>query len=299
MANTEALRTFLAVYRAGSVTNGARHRLISQPAASQHLASLERSMGAPLFTRTSGGVEPTAKGRELYGAVAPALDRLEPILSGLDGGKVSVDASPVRIGTTAEYFAARVVPALVGTRVRVSAEFGDSGAVLRLLEAGEVDIAITALSPNRRQISTMVVSTEHFALVTSSALAPPRPLRSLHEAGEWLSGRPWVAYSQELPITRRFWQRALGRPFAAELKLAAPDLRVVANAVAAGLGSSLLPTYVVDDLVSRGVLVELFVVADEVPSQPWFASTLSTDAARDEVVNVLGLLQNPKFPGIP
>lgn len=286
MSSTERLRTFLAVYRAGSVTNGARHRHITQPAASQQLASLERAVGAPLFSRIPSGVEPTARGRELYGLVAQALDRLEPVLSGLEGGPTPGGIVPVRIGTRAEYFSARLVPMLAACPVGVSARFGPDEEILGLLETGEVDIAVTSMSPGRRGMSSMATGSEAFALVAAPHCAPDAPLDSAWTAAEWLTGRPWVAYSHELPITRRFWQRTLGRPFAADLRLTAPDLRAVAEAAAAGLGISLLPTFVVDDLIRRGRLVEILEIADTVPSQPWFATTLDMSVARDDVARV-------------
>lgn len=65
MPEVEWLRSFLAIYRAGSVTDAAYHRGISQPAVSQHLAAWERSVGSPLFVRKPGGVEPTGRGRDL------------------------------------------------------------------------------------------------------------------------------------------------------------------------------------------------------------------------------------------
>ena len=290
MSSTDKLRTFLAVYRTGSVTNGARQRRISQPAASQQLATLERSMGSPLFTRQGGGVRPTARGRELYESVAPALDRLEPVLRGMDGGRVEVVPASVRIGAPAEYFSARVVPALSGASASISAQFGDDREVMRLLEQGDVDVGLMSQPPGRRQISAVAVGVERFVLVAAPALAPQRPLRSMDEAGEWLTGRPWVTYSPELPITRRFWQKALGRPFAGDLRLIAPDLRVVASAVVAGLGASLLPTFVVDDLIERAAVVELVAVSNLVPSQQWFAVTLSPDGDRDDVSEVMAAL---------
>jgi len=72
MSDTEWLRSFLAVYRAGSVTDAAYHRGISQPAVSQHLAALERAVGSRLFVRKPGGVEPTSQGRDLYGLGLPS-----------------------------------------------------------------------------------------------------------------------------------------------------------------------------------------------------------------------------------
>lgn len=290
MSSSEQLRTFVAVYRAGSVTNGARHRLISQPAASQQLAALERAVGGPLFTRVAGGVEPTNRGRELYGEVSPLLDRLEPILSGLDGGHVDAARVPVRVASTAEHFAARVLPALSGLDVTVSARFGDADEVLRLLEAGEVDIALASAPPRRRRFAATPIGSEGFALVTGATVAPGRRLRSLDSVGEWLGARPWVAYSHELPITRRFWQQAFGRSFSADLRLTAPDLRVVAGAVAAGMGTSLLPSFVVADLLATGAVVELADVSRLVAPQPWFASTSAHHGGRSEVEMVVGAL---------
>lgn len=290
MSSTDRLRTFLAVYRTGSVTNGAHQRRISQPAASQQLATLERTVGSPLFTRQGGGVRPTAQGRELYESVAGALDRLEPVLRGMDGGRAEVVSSSVRIGATTEYFSARVVPVLSGLTAGISAQLGDDREVMRLLEQGEVDVALTSQPPGRRQLSAVAVGVERFVLVAAPALAPEQPLQSLAEAGDWLTGRPWVTYSHELPITRRFWQRALGRPFAGDLRLIAPDLRVVAGAVVAGLGASLLPTFVVDDLLERGAVVELVAVSELVPSQQWYAITLSPDGGRLDVAEVVSAL---------
>ena len=59
------------------------------------------------------GVEPTRRGRELHAQVADSLDRLEHVLVGLDGGPVPGAPTPVlRLGSSAEYFSAVVVPRL-------------------------------------------------------------------------------------------------------------------------------------------------------------------------------------------
>src|SRR5580704_4588838 len=108
MSRPEQLRTFIAVYRARSVTDGARDRGLSQPAASQQLAALERAVGGPLFVRTTRGVEPTGQGVALYADAASALDQLEAVLNGLEGGS-GPSASPLRLGSTAEFFSGIVL----------------------------------------------------------------------------------------------------------------------------------------------------------------------------------------------
>ena len=47
------LRTFVEVYRRRSLSDAARAIGITQPAASQHIASLEAQLGHPLFDRHS------------------------------------------------------------------------------------------------------------------------------------------------------------------------------------------------------------------------------------------------------
>ncbi len=243
MATAEWLRTFVAIYRSGSITEGAAQRSLSQPAASQQLKSLERSVGHPLFVRTSHGVDPTRPGRELYVSVADALDRLEPVLTGLDGGVVRPGAPALRLGSSPEYFTYGVVPRLSTDVPALSVRFGPDADLVALLLHGELDVVVATTDLARRGLAPVLLGTTPFVLVSAPGYLPVPPAVELGDLGRALAGRDWVAYSAELPRTRRFWQAALGRPFAANLRLVAPDLRAVAGAVARGLGVSLLPAY--------------------------------------------------------
>src|ERR1700761_2070809 len=119
MSSADRLRTFVAVYRAGSVTAGAELRGLSQPAASQQLRTLERAGGGPLFRRVPGGVEPTAAGRELSLRVADGLDRLEGVLDELDGGRMRTQPAGLRVGAAAEVLSHLVLPVLAATDTAV------------------------------------------------------------------------------------------------------------------------------------------------------------------------------------
>ncbi len=143
-----------------------------------------------------------------------------------------------------------------------------------LLEHGELDVAVTSVTPGRRSLAATPIGTKRFVLVGPPA-AGARTARSRRwpSWAAWLVGQPWVAYSAELPLTRRFWQSALGRPFHGDLRLVAPDLRAVVAAVAHGLGVSLLPEFACADALDQGSVVEVHPVADVVPGEPWFACT--------------------------
>ena len=57
------LRVFERVAELGSFTAAAKALGISQPAVSQHISELEKSVGGALFERGRGRVEPTQRGR--------------------------------------------------------------------------------------------------------------------------------------------------------------------------------------------------------------------------------------------
>ena len=132
-----------------------------------------------------------------------------------------------------------------------------------------------------------------FVLVSAPGRLEPVAGGDLDGLARTLAGTDWVAYSAELPRTRRFWQSSLGRPFGATLRLSAPDLRAVAAAVARGLGTSLLPDYACAEGLASGHLVEVSPVADLVPPEPWFAVTRQADVVRPQVTDLVERLGVP------
>lgn len=291
MSRPEQLRTFVAVYRARSVTEGARDRGLSQPAVSQQLAALERAVGCPLFVRTPRGVEPTGRAVTLYAETASALDQLEAVLRGLETDPSSRSSTPLRLGSTAEFFSSLVLPRIGTIDLAVVASFGDDAELVGQLERGEIDIGVASSVPGRRSFEAVAIGQKEFALVASPRLVPDTDFGSLSDLGDWLVGQSWVAYSLELPITRRFWQTHLQRPFSARLRLVAPDLRAVTGAVERGMGCSILPRFVCAGALEERRIEEVYPVSDLIPSEPWFACFRAGDMTRAAVAEFVGLFQ--------
>lgn len=64
--NFELYKVFYEVANEGSISKGANKLMISQPAVTQSIQTLESELGGKLFTRTPKGVILTNEGRELY-----------------------------------------------------------------------------------------------------------------------------------------------------------------------------------------------------------------------------------------
>ena len=85
--NLHQLEIFCAVARLGSFTRAAEALYIGQPAVSQHVAALERALGAPLVERAGRGVRLTEAGR-IAADYGERIFRLaEQLRAGIDGIK--------------------------------------------------------------------------------------------------------------------------------------------------------------------------------------------------------------------
>jgi DNA-binding transcriptional LysR family regulator len=85
--NLHQLAVLCAVARHGSFTRAAEALYIGQPAVSQHVAALERSLGAPLVYRAGRGVRLTEAGRLAVDYGERVLRLCEQLRAGVDGLK--------------------------------------------------------------------------------------------------------------------------------------------------------------------------------------------------------------------
>jgi DNA-binding transcriptional LysR family regulator len=97
----ERHRAFLAVLDEGSLSGAARRLGAAQPTVRRRIAELERQLGAVLFTRSPGGLEPTALARELRDSAqamalaADAFARAASAEADAASGVVRITASDV------------------------------------------------------------------------------------------------------------------------------------------------------------------------------------------------------------
>jgi DNA-binding transcriptional LysR family regulator len=163
------LKAFDALASERAVTRAASRIGLSQPAMSHALSRLRGLFGDDLFVRTPGGMEPTARAREIAPLVSSAIERIEAALNlgaGFDPA-TSLATFTAGMGEYAEV-------ALVG---RLAQEFSRQAptATLRLLslhggdaaeqlERGAIDVAVAHLRAMPPAIETALLFRDPFVV---------------------------------------------------------------------------------------------------------------------------------------
>lgn len=261
MADFEWFRSFIAIYRSGSISAAAAGRFMTQPALSRHLAALEAEIGEPLFVRTPRKMVPTDRGKRLYSELVQSVDRLEAVAA-----QFRRDAAPLlRIGGPAAFIQDVLMSRLPDGPYRLSFTFGETGPLLDMLKAHELDVLVSTQYLPSGGLVYAKLAGETFLLVG----APEEPPVDAARLPESLEERSWIAYGAELPMIRRFWQEAFGARPAIQPRWVVPDLRMMADLAEAGKGVTVLPDYLVRERLLRGTLRELWEPPKRASNELW------------------------------
>ena len=264
MISLEWLSTFASIYRSGSVSEAARERRVSQSALSQQLASLERAVGVPLFERTVRGMVATERGAGLYREVFEAIDCLDRVSRSI---LIPTARRVLRFGSSPEYFHWAALPKLGSLGLNLAVTLGSDRAMFDGLKTGALDVACVTTQPTASSLQFQSLPEEPYVLIGSLETELPPENVSLTELANWLNSQPWVSYSEERPITRRFWQQSLGSKFSAKSALVAPDLHAVVAAVELGIGLKMIPRYLARESLASGRAKEIWGVDSKIQAE--------------------------------
>ncbi len=146
--NLEYYKIFYHVARLNNITLAAQELFISQPAVSQAIKQLEKSLGGTLFYRTPKGVRLTAEGEVLYKYVSKGYDYLVLAenkfleLLNLESGKISIGASDM----TLQFF---LLPYLekfhkLYPKVKIKVTNAPTPETLEYLHRGKIDFGVVS-----------------------------------------------------------------------------------------------------------------------------------------------------------
>src|SRR5699024_8628495 len=204
MIDFEWYRSFIYIYKFNSVSEAARTRIMTQPAMSQHLASLEAVVGEPLFVRKARKMIPTERGKALYSQLAPLIESLETTTLHVKSTSSS-SQSIVRIGSPIEAFHEMILPVFQELNIRTVSYFGLAVGLIYILKEDAVDVIITSKKFNTAGIEYIPFFEEEFVIASAKELEIKGGLNQT-EKEQWLISQQWLSYGLDLPIIRGFWR---------------------------------------------------------------------------------------------
>jgi DNA-binding transcriptional LysR family regulator len=294
MVDFEWYRSFIAVYRSGTVTGAAKARFLTQPAISQHISALEVSVGSSLFDRTPRKMIPTEQGKTLYNKMALAMDSLEKVSTHLKDNE-TVESPLIRLGVPLDYFYEVAFEKLISPQFRLHIETDDAQKIIDALSRGKLDAVISTQQVRADNIDYRKIGQEEFFLVSAPEITLPtlqeKALFQPSDMEKFLLQQKWVSYSVELPIIRRFWHIAFGRRPNIEPKMVAPNLSLIRKAVELGWGISVLPYYICQPSLDQGSLKILWQPKESVINDLWIA-TRKVDRNKSEIAQLISLMKN-------
>lgn len=254
MVNLEWYRSFLEVYRTGTVSAAARSLFLTQPTVTNHIASLESSVGGSLFSRTPRKMIPTERGKELYVEVVQAVETLESVSQNLKRNQAS-EKPLFRLGAPFEYFYERILNQIGELEFRFWIQFGLTQFLIDELKQGSFDAIVVTQKVSLPELEYKKLSDETFILVGSAKMKHYagkkwNPAKA-DEIEAWLIEQEWLSYGVELPIIRRFWQEAFKRRLEIKPAFVMPNLHAILKGVELGYGISLLPEYLCQDALKQ------------------------------------------------
>lgn len=144
--DTEGLRTFLTVHRAGGFSHASALLHRSQPAISRRIALLEQDLGAPLFDRAAGGATLSQAGRVLLPFAERAVAAIEDA-RGAVRALATDTAGPIALAVVGTLASTDLTRALAEFRrdhpdVALALRTATSAEVSDLVRRGEADLGL-------------------------------------------------------------------------------------------------------------------------------------------------------------
>jgi DNA-binding transcriptional LysR family regulator len=273
MSRLNLFRTFLAVYRAESISGAAKELNLSQPAVTKQIQQLEAQLSRALFTRLPRSIVPTPAADELARRIAEHIDALETTLEISKLGASDL-AGTVYLGGPSEFLGAKLLPALSSLhkhKIQLRVVLGQPESLLEDLRAGALDLMVSTVRVASRGLEVQPIYLEELVLVGNATWAKRLPKKLLEARGAAaFQDVPLLAYAEDLPMLRRYWRKVFGRVPSRNANMVVPDLRAIVQATIAGAGVTVLPRYIVESALEDKSLMVLLEPAKPPVNQLWF-----------------------------
>lgn len=245
------LRLLREVALRGSIAGAARALGLTPSAGSQQLAALEREAGTDLVIRSPRGVVLTGAGHALAERAEQVLDVLASARADLERIAGSL-RGPVAVATVASAAASFVSTAVVALRashpgVAVSVVVAEPARALELVLAGDVDVGVVDEYDHVPLALPEVLLARQLCREPLLAVLPPGWTGRRRPALAEFAEADWVMPPADAACGRAVRTACRAAGFEPRVRWETDDMLLLARAVAAGHGLSVLPRLAVAD----------------------------------------------------
>ena len=247
------LEVFVAIARQGSVSRAAEAVALTQSAASQALAKLERALGQPLFDRCGRRLVLNENGRVLWPRAQALLDAAAQVQDLLADGGLSM-----RLGASTTIANYLLPPRLAAFRTAypaacVQLTVGNTGEVVAAVAAMELDFGLIEGACHHPDLAVSDWQQDELVIIAppGHALTRGRATRAALAGAAWLLREPGSGTREEVER----WLHTHVGPVRMDMELG--NSEAIRRAVAAGLGVSCLSRNVVAEALAAGSVAEV------------------------------------------
>jgi DNA-binding transcriptional LysR family regulator len=261
MVTIHQLKVFVSIAESRSIRRAAEQLVVTQPAVSSILASLEKEIGVELVARSGRGIALTEAGEVLHGYARSLLGLLDEAITATRG-VVDPAGSEVRIGATTASADHMLMPLLARARdkrpeMRFSLEVGNRARIWQLLADRHIDLAISSQPPVSGAFDSLATHPNEFVLVAKPGLVWPGRV----------GDATWLVREQG-SSTRAATDEAMAMLGVAPTVLVIGSNSAIQSSAEAGLGVALLPRDAVKEAIRSRHLATVKVPASPL-SKPW------------------------------
>jgi DNA-binding transcriptional LysR family regulator len=252
LPSLSALRAFEAVARHESFTQAASELNVTQSAASRQVRALEDFLGLPMFKRTSRRIELTTEGRFYADLIKEALDRIEAGTGELIATRKGIGT--LSIGVLPTFGMRWLIPRLGGFQSRhpeILLNVVSSDGPLDFA-AQKVDVAVRFGTGSWPDAIAEPLMSEEIVVACSPVLVEQQ---KDSDTLDWLARQSLLQHTTR-PDSWDHWFRSVGFD---ERKITwGPSFEhffMLSRAAQTGLGVALVPRFLIEEELARGVLV--------------------------------------------
>ncbi|MCL4107981.1 UNVERIFIED_CONTAM: hypothetical protein GTU68_017009 [Idotea baltica] len=249
----QTLQAFIEVARKESFSKASETLFITQPAISKRIAALENDLDTKLFNRISRKVTLTDAGKKLLPKAKELVNELNDMRRYATSLSDEIKGD-LLIGTSHHVSMHRLPPILKKYRqqysdVHLDMKFGESDTMCKLVERGEIELAIVTLPktlPDSLKKHVLWIDSLHLVV------GPDHPLLKESSVNlQQLSEYPSVLPSEVTETYRVINRQMESSGLTLNVQMTNNNIDTLKMLVGAGLGWTLLPKTLLDDSVKE------------------------------------------------